>query len=88
MTRLTSIAIGALCFALGFLAMYCARTAGAEVPAIRPEPPPPVVVVVVQEKERPLLPCARVVDVGDTYPPADDEPPQRPWQELRQEGRR
>lgn len=87
-----SIALGVACFALGFLATYCARTAGADVPDIRPEParpPQPVVVVVVRERERPLLPCARIVDLSDdvlTYPQADDEPPQRPWQELRAMG--
>jgi hypothetical protein len=55
-------------------------------PTITREPTqaPAVVVVIVDRAPA----CVRL-DVSDellSYPPADDEPPQRPWQELRAMG--
>lgn len=49
--------------------------------------PAPVVVVI---RDRAIVCPSLTIDVSELvgeapYPPADDEPPQRPWQELRNE---
>lgn len=48
--------------------------------------PAPAPTIVVVERAPCCCPERTTIDVtDDLYPPADDEPPQRPWQELRRQ---
>lgn len=79
-----AFATGAL-LGVGAMAVRYEQREPAPVPSAAP------VVVLVVAIDRDAKPDHITLDFSDellSYPPADDEPPQRPWQYLRAEGRR